>query len=61
MSVATRFACTICAEPSTQICAWCTKDTCSSHLCGRCRRCSDCCPCERPLPSEPGPNGAIQA
>ena len=40
------FVCTICEEESTQICARCTKDACSNHLCERCRRCSDCCECE---------------
>ena len=40
------FACTICAEESTTICARCTQDTCRNHLCERCRRCSDCCECE---------------
>lgn len=54
MILSSRFVCSICAEVSGQICAWCTKDTCLSHLCGRCRRCSDCCPCDRPLSCEPG-------
>ncbi len=40
------FHCSICDEPSTQICRWCTKDTCANHLCDRCGRCSDCCVCE---------------
>ena len=40
------FACAICAEESTAICARCTQDTCRNHLCERCRRCSDCCECE---------------
>jgi hypothetical protein len=40
------FFCTICEEESTRICARCTKDTCSNHLCDRCGRCSDCCECE---------------
>lgn len=43
------FACSICGEASTQICAWCTKDACDDHLCEKCRRCSDCCRCEEPL------------
>ena len=40
------FACAICAEESTSICARCTHDTCRNHLCERCLRCSDCCECE---------------
>ena len=40
------FTCTICGEPSTSICVYCTKDTCDNHLCTKCRRCSDCCECE---------------
>ena len=40
------FACSICGELSTQICARCTKDTCANHLCEKCFRCSDCCECE---------------
>ena len=48
------FACSICSETSTEICIYCTKDTCANHLCVRCRRCSDCCECEFPLTaSEP--------
>ena len=43
------FRCSICAEPSAEICVYCTKDACSNHLCGRCLRCSDCCQCEVPL------------
>ena len=43
------FNCTICGEESTQICVWCTKDTCVNHLCQKCGRCSDCCECEVPL------------
>ena len=39
------FSCTICGEASTEICVYCTKDTCANHLCDRCRRCSDCCEC----------------
>ncbi len=57
------FVCSICAEPSEKICAYCTKDTCSNHFCIRCKRCSDCCECEVPLveerpeviPAEPEP------
>lgn len=40
------FACTICAEESTSICARCTQDTCRNHLCEKCLKCSDCCECE---------------
>lgn len=43
------FACSICAEPSLRICAWCTKDACDNHICAKCGRCSDCCQCEVPL------------
>jgi hypothetical protein len=39
------FACSICAEPSTAICHYCTKDTCGNHLCERCDCCVDCCRC----------------
>lgn len=46
------FTCSICGEESTRICARCTKDTCSNHLCEKCLRCSDCCECEIVL-SEP--------
>ncbi len=42
----TTFTCSICEAESTTICAQCTKDACSNHLCERCRRCSDCCNCE---------------
>lgn len=40
------FLCSICNEPSTEICAYCTKDTCPNHLCEKCKRCSDCCHCD---------------
>jgi len=40
------FVCSICNEPSTEICVYCTKDTCRNHRCERCKRCSDCCECE---------------
>jgi hypothetical protein len=40
------FACSICGEESTRICARCTKDACDNHLCARCQCCSDCCECE---------------
>lgn len=43
------FACSICEQESTKICAFCTKDACDNHLCERCGFCSDCCECEVPL------------
>jgi hypothetical protein len=43
------FACSICGEPSSEICTYCTKDACRNHRCDRCKRCSDCCECEEPL------------
>jgi hypothetical protein len=43
------FTCSICGEPSSEICAYCTKDACHNHRCNRCKRCSDCCECEVPL------------
>ncbi len=46
------FTCSICGEPSTNICAYCTKDACGNHRCERCKRCSDCCECEVPLSAE---------
>jgi hypothetical protein len=46
------FTCSICGEPSTEICAYCTKDACANHRCIRCNRCSDCCECEIPLSAE---------
>jgi len=49
MSAPATFSCSICDEPSTRICVYCTKDACHNHLCWRCRRCSDCCECEQPL------------
>lgn len=61
MSEVATYICTICGEPSTGICIYCTKDACPNHLCAKCRRCSDCCECEVPLeeetdpPSEPVP------
>lgn len=49
------FSCSICGEPSTEICVYCTKDACSNHRCDRCHRCSDCCGCEvRRTYAEPG-------
>lgn len=47
------FECSICGEPSSDICVYCAKDACANHRCTRCRRCSDCCECEVPL--EEGP------
>jgi hypothetical protein len=41
--------CSICGEPSSDICIYCTKDSCRNHRCERCKRCSDCCECEIPL------------
>jgi hypothetical protein len=46
------FRCSICGEPSAEICVACTKDTCGNHLCERCKRCSDCCECDVPLSAE---------
>ncbi len=43
------FVCSICCEPSTDICVYCTKDCCRNHRCQRCLRCSDCCGCDIPL------------
>src|SRR5579872_2161856 len=43
------FTCSICGEPSRDICVFCTKDACANHRCERCKRCSDCCECEVPL------------
>lgn len=40
------FKCSICGEPSTSICNYCTLDACGNHLCDRCGRCSDCCTCD---------------
>lgn len=42
----TTFACSICGEPSLEICVHCTKDVCANHRCEKCGRCSDCCACE---------------
>jgi len=57
------FVCSICNEPSTAICVYCTKDTCRNHRCERCKRCSDCCECEVPLvePTRQEPVVAIEA
>lgn len=46
------FTCSICGESSTDICVYCTKDTCANHRCQRCKRCSDCCECEIPLSND---------
>ena len=65
------FACSICEQESTKICAFCTKDACDNHLCERCGCCSDCCECEVPLDetaaqpqpvaaSEPEPAGVVE-
>lgn len=48
------FLCSICGEPSTEICVYCTKDACRNHLCDRCHRCSDCCECPLPLEEHEG-------
>lgn len=48
-SVTHEYTCSICGEPSTEICHYCTKDACANHLCQKCRYCSDCCHCEIPL------------
>jgi hypothetical protein len=53
MTEARTFTCSICGEPSTEICVYCTKDACQNHLCGKCSRCSDCCQCEVPLEPHP--------
>ncbi len=49
------FTCSICGEPSTEICTFCTKDACGNHRCDRCKRCSDCCECEVPLSEAEAP------
>lgn len=41
--------CSICGDPSHDICVYCTKDACINHRCDRCKRCSDCCECDVPL------------
>ena len=46
------FTCSICGEPSKEICTLCTKDACPNHRCERCKRCSDCCECDVPLSAE---------
>lgn len=54
MNEASPFTCSICGEPSSAICAWCTKDACPNHLCEHCGRCSDCCECHLLLESAAG-------
>jgi hypothetical protein len=49
------FTCSICGEEATQICARCTKDVCSNHLCEKCLKCSDCCECEVVLQEQAPP------
>jgi hypothetical protein len=49
MAEAAIFICSICGEPSSEICFCCTKDACANHRCDRCKRCSDCCECDVPL------------
>lgn len=58
------FTCSICGEPSSDICAYCTKDACANHRCTRCKRCSDCCECDQPLSAndrepEPAPEHSV--
>ena len=67
MTEAAIFMCSICGEPSHEICVYCTKDACGNHHCERCKSCSDCCECEMPLSasepavSETGPPAAAEA
>jgi hypothetical protein len=49
MAEAAIFTCSICGEPASEICVYCTKDACGNHRCERCKRCSDCCECDVPL------------
>ena len=49
MTETATFTCSICSEPSLNICVRCTKDACANHQCARCKACSDCCECEVPL------------
>ena len=42
MSDTANYICSICGEASTEICVYCTKDSCANHLCEKCHRCSDC-------------------
>jgi len=57
MTETAAFSCSICGEASTQICVYCTKDTCADHLCDKCHRCSDCCACDDPLAVSDHANG----
>ena len=50
------FTCSICGDPSTEICVCCTKDTCPNHLCRKCHRCSECCVCDDPVASGEPPS-----
>jgi len=47
VSETTTFACSICEEPSTEICVYCTKDVCDNHRCPKCQRYSDSCQCQQ--------------
>ena len=58
MSPTVTFTCSICGEPSGEICVFCTKDACANHVCEKCRRCSDCCECEIHLDEHPEPVAA---
>ena len=61
-AVVATFTCSICGEPSHEICVFCTKDACKNHRCERCKRCSDCCECEVPLSlAEAEPEPEVQA
>jgi hypothetical protein len=55
--LALRFTCSICGDPSGEICHACTKDSCPNHLCTRCLCCSDCCRCEVSLANDPHVSG----
>jgi hypothetical protein len=55
------FTCSICGDPSSEICVFCTKDACPNHLCRKCLRCSDCCECEVPLESEEAAAPAVES
>ena len=60
MTEAQVFVCSICAEPSTDICAYCTKDACGNHRCFRCKRCSDCCECGLPMTTPEKPLAEVR-
>ena len=60
MSEVVTFVCSICSEPSAEICVYCTKDACANHRCERCRRCSDCCECEVRLREPDSPIHAVE-